>query len=244
VLALILAGSGTALATGLGAIPVFFLGQRAASLRALLWGLAAGVMTVASLLGLLAPALDEGSAAAVAAGAAAGILFLLAARNRLDSHEATVGSLRGADVTTSILVFSVLFVHSLPEGLALGAAYASNTEGLALFVILAIALQNIPEGTSVAIPMQAAGFSRSQQFWAAVGTSLPQPVGAVVAYLAVETVDSLLPVSLAFAGGAMLALVAVEMLPQSVRAGGWRSTAAGGAAGGLVMLALALALGV
>jgi zinc transporter ZupT len=60
----------------------------------------------------------------------------------------------------------------------------------------------------------------------------------------VETVDSLLPVSLAFAGGAMLALVAVEMLPQSVRAGGWRSTAAGGAAGGLVMLALALALGV
>jgi zinc transporter ZupT len=60
----------------------------------------------------------------------------------------------------------------------------------------------------------------------------------------VETVDSLLPVSLAFAGGAMLALVAVEMLPQSVRAGGGRSTAAGAAAGSLVMLALALALGV
>ena len=53
----------------------------------------------------------------------------------------------------------MLLVHSLPEGLAIGTAYASETEGLGLFVILAIALQNVPEGTSVAIPMEAAGFS-------------------------------------------------------------------------------------
>ena len=69
----------------------------------------------------------------------------------------------------------------------------SDTAGLSLFVILAIALQNIPEGTSVAIPMADAGFSRTQQFWAAVLTSSPQPLGAGIAFVLVETVRSLLP---------------------------------------------------
>ena len=73
----------------------------------------------------------------------------------------------------SVLVFAVLFVHSLPEGLAIGTAYASDTAGLSLFVLTAIALQDVPEGTAVAIPMQETGFSRSAQFWAAVLTSAP-----------------------------------------------------------------------
>ena len=117
---------------------------------------------------------------------------------------------------TSALVFSVLLVHSVPEGLAIGTAYASDTAGLGLFVILAIALQNVPEGTSTAIPMDAAGFGRKQQFWAAVLTSAPQPVMAVVAFVLVEQVASLLPISFAFAAGAMLALVAFELLPQAL----------------------------
>ncbi len=124
-------------------------------------------------------------------------------------------SSRGAGVRTSALVFGVLLVHSLPEGLAIGTAYASDRAGLSLFVILAIGLQNIPEGTSVAIPMAAAGFSRAEQFWAAVLTSAPQPVGAVLAFLVVEHVRGLLPASFAFAAGAMLALVAFELVPQA-----------------------------
>ena len=102
-----------------------------------------------------------------------------------------------------------------PKGLAIGTAYASDRAGLSLFVILAIGLQNIPEGTSVAIPMAAAGFSRAEQFWAAVLTSAPQPVGAVLAFLVVEQVQGLLPASFAFAAGAMLALVAFELVPQA-----------------------------
>lgn len=65
------------------------------------------------------------------------------------------------------------------------------------------------------IPMEVAGFGRARQFWAAVGSSAPQPVGAVIAYLAVEKVTALLPFSFAFAAGAMLSLIAVEMLPQA-----------------------------
>jgi ZIP family zinc transporter len=243
-IAVFAAGTATALATGLGAIPVFLLGERTKALQPLLWGLAIGLMGVASVVGLLAPALREGSAGAVAAGLAGGIVFLAATRRGLRSSHVHVGAFRGANVRTSLLVFAVLCVHSLPEGLAIGSAWASSTAGLGLFVILAIALQNIPEGTSVAIPMAAAGFGRSQQFWAAVLTSAPQPLGAVAAFALAEEVEAVLPVSFAFAAGAMLALVFVELVPAAFTATGWRLAAAGTIAGGSVMGALALALGV
>jgi ZIP family zinc transporter len=243
VLLLLLAASATSLATGLGAIPVFFLGGRASAWEPALWGLAAGVMTVASVVGLLKPALDEGSTAAVGFGLAAGIAFLAVARLVLRKSDVHVGNLRGAGVRTSVLVFSVLFVHSLPEGFAIGTAYASDVAGLSLFVILAIGLQNIPEGTSVAIPMSEAGFSRRQQFWAAVLTSAPQPVGAAVAFLLVETIQDLLAVSFAFAAGAMLALVASDLFPRTISARGWRGPL-GAVTGAAIMLALSAALGV
>jgi zinc transporter, ZIP family len=244
VVLLAVAGSATALATGLGAIPVFLLGSRAERLRPLLWGITVGLMGVASVVGLLLPALDEGSDVAVALGLLVGVAFLLASRRVLAHRDLHVGALRGAGVRRSILVFGVLLVHSLPEGFAIGSAFASDTEGLALFIVLAIGLQNVPEGTSVAIPMDSAGFGRREQFWAAVLTSAPQPVGAVIAYVAVEEVSALLPASFAFAAGAMLALVAVELLPQALRPGG-RPMALGGAlVGAALMLVLAATLGV
>lgn len=241
---LALAAGATALATGLGAVPVFLLGRRAEQLRPFLWGVTVGLMTVASVVGLILPALDEGSAGDVTAGLAAGVGFLLVSRRALAHRDIHLAGLRGAGVRRSLLVFGVLFVHSLPEGFAIGTAFASSTEGLALFILLAIALQNVPEGTSVAIPMDSAGFGRAQQFWAAVLTSAPQPVGAVIAYLAVEEVSGLLALSFAFAAGAMLALVVVEMLPQALAPGGRRMAVAGSLAGAAVMLLLAALLGV
>lgn len=242
-LILFLAACGTALATGLGAIPVWFLGDRAAALTPFLLGIAAGVMGVASVFGLLVPAAEEGSIWEVLAGLFVGGVLLGVARRRLRPEAAFMGR-RGPGARTSALVFAVLFVHSLPEGLAVGTAYASERAGLGLFVIVAIAIQNVPEGTSVAIPMETAGFSRARQFWAAVGTSAPQPVGAVIAYLAVEEVTALLPFSFAFAAGAMLSLIAIEMLPQAY-AGRIRAGPTLGLLGGAgLMLVLDLLLGV
>jgi zinc transporter, ZIP family len=241
---LALAGSGTALATGLGALPVSRLGVHARTVRPALWGLTVGLMTVASIVGLLLPALGEGSVNGVAAGLVVGIAFLLLSRRILEARDVHVGQLSGASVRRSILVFGVLLVHSLPEGLAIGTAFVSETQGLGLFVILAIALQNIPEGTSVAIPMDTAGFRPRQQFWAAVLTSAPQPVGAVLAYLLVQQINGLLPFSFAFAAGAMLCLVALELVPQTFRRGSRALSLAGTAAGALLMLALAALLGV
>jgi ZIP family zinc transporter len=241
---LALAGTGTALATGLGALPVSRLGEHAKTLRPALWGLTVGLMTVASIVGLLIPALDEGSVGAVAAGLVVGVAFLLVSRTALEVRDVHVGQLSGAGVRRSVLVFAVLLVHSLPEGFAIGTAFASETEGLGLFVILAIALQNIPEGTSVAIPMEAAGFPAREQFWAAVLTSAPQPIGAILAYLLVEEVNGLLPFSFAFAAGAMLCLVAVELAPEAFKRGSLRLSLAGTVGGALLMLGLAAVLGV
>ena len=242
-LTLLLAASATALATGLGAIPVFLLGPHTAAIRPLLLGIAAGVMSVASVAGLLLPGLDEGSAGAVGGGLAIGVLFLVGARRALEARQRHVERVWSASLRASILVFVVLLVHSLPEGFAIGTAYASDTAGLSLFVIVAIGVQNIPEGTSVAIPMAAAGFSRSRQFWAAVATSAPQPVGAAIAFLLVEEIEALLPFSFGFAAGAMLALVLVELLPTALRENLLGATT-GILIGGAGMLALSAARGV
>jgi len=243
VVVLLLAACGTALATGLGAIPVFLLGRRAAALTPLLLGFAAGVMGVAAIAGLLIPASQEGSAAAVIAGLLAGLGFLVFVRRRFSAEAEFMGQ-SGAGARTSGLVFLVLFVHSLPEGFAVGTAFASDRAGLSLFVILAIAIQNIPEGMSIAIPMEEAGFSRTRQFWAAVGTSAPQPVGALIAFLAVEQVSSMLPLSFAFAAGAMLALIAVEMLPKAYSGPSRGGPSIGVVCGTALMLVLSLLLGI
>ncbi|HWA54728.1 MAG TPA: ZIP family metal transporter [Solirubrobacterales bacterium] len=242
-LILFLAASGTALATGIGAIPVFLFGERTARFTPLLLGFAAGVMAVAALSGLLIPAFEEDGAGLALAGLLVGVAFLLVAKRYL-SADATFMGRSGPGARASALVFLVLFVHSLPEGLAVGTAYASERAGLSLFVIVAIAIQNVPEGTSVAIPMQEAGFGPARQFWAAVGTSAPQPVGALIAFFAVEEVSGLLPFSFAFAAGAMLALVLVEILPRAYSGAARLGPSLGIALGAALMLALGAVLGV
>lgn len=242
VVAVALAGGATALATGAGAIPVFALGAHAERLRPALWGLAAGVMTVAAVAGLLLPALEVGGPRDVAIGSVAGVAFLLTARATIERRD-PVGAPAGR--RQALLVCGVLFAHSIPEGLAIGTAWASSTDGLALFVVLAIALQNVPEGTVTAIPLALSGVSRTRQFWAAVATSAPQPVAAVAAFLMVERVTALLPVSFAFAGAAMLALTVTDLLPSAMGSRATRRSGALGLGAGTALMLLALwAIGV
>jgi zinc transporter, ZIP family len=146
VVLLALAASATALATGLGAVPVFFMGARAEALRPVLLGTAIGAMTVASVVGLLKPALEEGSTASVAVGFLVGVLLLVAAAALLGKRDVHVGELRGSSVRLSVLVFGVLLVHSLPEGLAIGTAYASDRAGLSLFVFSRSRSRTSPKG--------------------------------------------------------------------------------------------------
>jgi len=143
VLGLVLIATATALATGLGASPVSLLGDRAVRMRPALLGLSAGVMTTAAVAGLLLPALEEGGSLDVGLGLAAGLAFLLVARRVISVGPADAFS---GPRRTSILIFVVLFVHSLPEGLAIGTAYASETDGLALFIVVAIRISEHSRG--------------------------------------------------------------------------------------------------
>jgi ZIP family zinc transporter len=199
-------------------------------------------MTAASLLGLLAPALERGTPRDVLGGLALGIAFLVATRAALARRDVHVGALGGADVRRSVLVPAVLLVHSLPEGFAIGTAFQPTGRGV--FVVLTMALQNIPEGTSVATPMQADGFTPRAQMTAAVLTSAPQPLGALLAYLLVEQITGLPAVSFAFAAGAMLALVAVELLPECRGRRARRPATAGATAGVAGMVTLSALVGV
>lgn len=237
-LTVFLAGVATMLATGLGALPVHYFGHKAYNWRPVLVGVAIGAMAVAAVVGLIQPGLEIGSPFEVWGGAALGAVLFFAVRSALRHHEVSIGDVRGTDVKRAALIFAVLFAHSLPEGFAVGTAYASPDQNLGLFVILAIALQNIPEGTSVAIPMEDAGISVWRQFWTAVGTSLPQPIGAVIAYLLVEEISGLLPISFGFAAGAMLVLVALELVPDGFSAGTRKRAAVGTALGAAMIFLL------
>lgn len=216
------------------------LGDRAQSMVPLLLGIAGGVMAVASVMGLIIPAFDRGSAAEVIGGLAIGVSFLLVARRYL-SHLPRDFSQAGG--RTGLLVFLVLLVHSLPEGFAVGTAYEADPAQLGIFVVIAIAIQNIPEGTSVAIPLAASGASGRRQFWMAVASSTPQPIGAVIAYLLVQEISALLPISFGFAAGAMLALTLVEIVPDAWKESP-RQTCLGLVTSIPAMVALSLALGV
>ncbi len=233
----------TALATGLGALPVAWLGpERTNHWRPLLWGIAAGVMTAASV-GLIIEPIENAQWAPLLVGGVIGVLFLLAGQKAMHGRDLQIGKRSGVHTRRSVLVFAVLFVHSLPEGFALGSSWSADST-LGLFVFIAIALQNVPEGTATAIPMAQAGFSARQQFWAAVGTSVPQPIGAVIAFLLVEQITALLPWSLGFAAGAMLALVVLELLPDALGPRENRPQAAAGIVGSMLAMAgLALLLG-
>jgi ZIP family zinc transporter len=233
--------AGTALATGVGALPVIALGAlRARAAQGVLSGLAAGVMAVAAVVGLLLPAADQGDGVTVAAAAVAGVLALVASRRLLNERAHRGG--RSDAGARSLLVIGVLFAHSLPEGLAIGSAFASDEVGISAFVIAAIAIQNVPEGTATAAAMAPAGYGRAKQFWGAVLTSAPQVPGALLAWVAVEQINGLLPASFALAGGAMLALVVVDLLPDAWKHSGHAGVIGGTALGAALMLVIGAAL--
>ena len=209
-----LAALGTALATGLGALP--FVGRARASTR---WlgaadAIAAGVMFAAT----VALALEGGDRALgrMLAGVAAGVAFVVVARRWLSNHGATeFGELRGRDAHRGVLMIAVMTVHSFAEGAGVGAAFAGG-QRFGLVIALAIAIHNIPEGLAISLVLVPHGASvRTAAVWSVV-SSLPQPLVAVPAFLFVETFSALLPVALGFAGGAMFWIGARDLVPDAL----------------------------
>lgn len=241
----LLGTSFTFLMTALGAATVFFF-ARAVCERAqgALLGFAAGVMTAASVWSLILPAIEQTAAEGRLAPflpAAAGIVLGALLLALLDEFTRQRG---GERVTHSdFLLLSAITLHNIPEGMAVGLAFAlaADGEGLAGAAALAlgIGVQNFPEGAAVALPVYQSGKSKRRAFWTGVLSGAVEPLFGALVVLAAAGVHALMPWLLSFAAGAMLYVVAEELLP---RAGGRRGTC-GFLVGFLLMMILDVALG-
>jgi len=206
---------GTALATGLGAFPVLALGSMKSRSVALPSALAAGCMLGATIGLLYEGASSEPLRTLI--GAILGVGFIAASRAVLGKgREAHIGNLRGARGMTALLVIGVMTVHSSAEGVALGVSGADEGS-LGILIAVAIAIHNIPEGIAVSLTLIPHGETTRSAIGWSIFSSLPQPLMAVPAFLAVRSFEPLLPVGLGFAGGAMLWMVITQLLPEAFK---------------------------
>ncbi len=217
--------------TALGALVVCFFKEVNKKVLNTILGFSAGVMIAASFWSLLAPAIDLsfelGYIAWVlpAVGFAVGGLFVLLSDKFLDKVLKNKRSLRNADsLKRSILLIAAITIHNIPEGMAVGVAFggiASGVPGMtligAVMLALGIGIQNFPEGAAVSLPLRKEGFSRFKSFMFGQASALVEPISAVIGVVLVLTVRSILPFLLSFAAGAMIAVAARELLPESVK---------------------------
>ena len=227
------AGLLTALATGLGALPFFLVDDISDRWNVVLWGLASGIMLGASLFGLVGEGLAYGGPLELGVGVAAGVLLVVVAHEVIEGAEVNPRTYEEADYRKLLLVLGVLTVHSFPEGVAVGVSFAElgfDTPGgvvlfgtavplLAVFMTVAISIHNVPEGVAVSIPLRTMGVSPPKMVWWAVFSSLPQPLGAVIAFYFVTLARQFLPVGFGFAAGAMVYLVLTEFVPEALELG-------------------------
>lgn len=161
-------------------------------------------------------------------GLALGVVLIALARRLLPHDHGGIAGLQGAGGAQALLVVGVMTAHSFAEGIAVGVAFGGE-EAFGLFITTAIAIHNIPEGLAISLVMVPKGASiRSAAGWS-IFSSLPQPLMAVPAFLAVAWFAPILPVGLGLAAGAMAWMVATELVPEALRnASGSRvGTAAG-----------------
>ena len=196
--------------TCVGSCGVFGLRKYRPELQWALEGAAAGVMTAASVWSLLLPALARCSGWGRLAflqpvvGLWAGFLFLLALERLIPPGES--------------LLFPAVTIHNLPEGMAVGVILAAFLQtgvgGAGAFALsLGIALQNIPEGAIVSLPMHASGMEKKEAFLWGVASGVVEPLGAAATLFLAALVTPMLPLFLSFAAGAMLYVVTQELVP-------------------------------
>ena len=247
------------LGTMLGAAFVFLMkDQMSARLQKLLLGFASGVMVAASVWSLLIPAMEmeEGGGAWSVVPAAVG--FLLGMGFLLLLDEMTPHLHIGTDTPegprshlsrTAMLALTVT-IHNLPEGMAVGVVFAGAEEGVtgltmagALAVSIGIAIQNIPEGAIISMPMRAAGNSRWRSFLIGSLSGAVEPVGGLAVVLLASMMTPVLPYMLAFAAGAMFYVVIEELIPEASEGEHSNLSTIGFAVGFVLMMVLDVVMG-
>ncbi|MGP4074661.1 ZIP family metal transporter [Halobacillus sp. K22] len=245
--------------TALGASLVFFIkGTNQKFLDSML-AFAGGVMIAASYWSLLAPAIEMSSKSSVPAWIPAAVGFLLGGVLLLfvDRMLPAIDTDRymhdikdnKAKNRTALLFFSMT-LHNIPEGLSVGVAFgalASNmTESTlagALALALGIGIQNFPEGTAVSMPLHRDGMGKKKSFMFGQFSGMVEPIAAVIGASAVIAIEPILPYALSFAAGAMIFVVAKEIIPGSHEKGNVNLASMSLMLGFTVMMTLDVALG-
>jgi zinc transporter, ZIP family len=221
----LLTGIIACLVTGLGAIPVHFVKNNSRLMRSFSLTFASGMMISAAVFSLAQEGISLKTKFPLAPyevilGLLLGSAFFWWASRFVEDHHLEKHNLARGISQKGILLFIAMFIHSIPEGIAIGVGFASGNFHFGLIMAIAIGVHNIPEGIAVSLPLKKDGTSTVKCAWASILTSLPQPLMAVPAALLGWFFEPVLGIGLGFAGGAMIYLVMAEMLPEAIEEGG------------------------
>ena len=253
------------LGTMLGAAFVFLMrDEMSARLQKSLLGFASGVMVAASVWSLLIPAMEMGTPSTPPRGEAfwsvfpAAVGFLLGMGFLLLIDELTPHLHMGTDKPegphshlsrTAMLALAVT-IHNLPEGMAVGVVFAGAENGAAglslasaLAVSIGIAIQNVPEGAIISMPMRAAGNSKWRSFAIGSLSGAVEPIGGLAVVLLASLMTPVLPYMLAFAAGAMFYVVVEELIPEASEGEHSNLSTIGFAIGFVLMMVLDVVMG-
>lgn len=261
--AILWAGAGTGftfLMTALGASVVFiFKKEMGKNIQKAFLGFAAGVMIAASVWSLLIPAieqtLEEGGIGWVpaAGGFTIGGLFLMLLdllMPHLHLGETQAEGMHTSFRRTTLLILAVT-LHNIPEGMAVGLAFAMAAQhpqdtslyATAFALALGIGIQNFPEGAAISLPLRQEGMSRTKAFAFGSLSGIVELIFGVGITMIASFISPFMPWFLAFAAGAMIYVVAEELIPEANQGGHSNLGTIGVMAGFLIMMILDVALG-
>lgn len=204
----------TAIATGLGAVPFFFLKDISDSFLGKANAVASGLMLSASY-NLIFEGYRENELMTLG-GMIAGVVLVILADGWMDrKFDLDVKDLVGAGSKKMLLFLGIMTIHSFAEGVSVGVSFA-NTMEFGIFIAIAIAVHNIPEGLAISLVMVPKGTSPIKAVGWSIFSSLPQPLMAIPAFLFVEAFREYLPFGLGLAAGAMIWMVFSELIPEAL----------------------------
>lgn len=208
-----IAGMGTTL----GGLLVVALGRPGRRVLGTLLGTAGGVMIGIVIVDLIPSSLANGTPAACALGFLAGLFIMATLEYCVPPPAVNLwarGERRQTYLRMGYLIAAGIALHNLPEGLAIGAGFASN-QTLGLTVALAIGLHDVPEGMGVAAPLKLGGISAATIIWLTSLAGLCTPVGALIGQALFGVSRSFIAGGLALAGGAMVYIVRSGVWPEA-----------------------------
>lgn len=246
--------------TALGASLIFFGKDISQKVLDGLLGVASGVMIAASFWSLLEPAIElsHGLAVPIWFPAVLGFLlggaFLLLVDKLLPHLHLGMEMDQAEGVKSawqrSVLLITAITLHNIPEGLAVGVAFGAAAAGVegagiasAIALALGIGIQNFPEGLAVSAPLRREGWSRGKAFFYGQFSGMVEPMAGVLGAALTVLMRPILPYALAFAAGAMIYVVAEELIPESKREGHSDIPTIGVMLGFAIMMLLDVALG-